>query len=291
MAKFKFKFTRKQYINRSPGGTFFIALVCFGLGAVMVLPMIYAISSSLKPLDELWIFPPRFFVDNPTTRNFTQLFEIMSNFRVPFTRYLLNTFFITIVGTVGQVILASMAAYAFAKHKFKGGKIMFNIVVLALMFNAGVTAIPNFLVIASLGWINTYMPYIIPALVSALGLYLMKQFIEQMIPDSILEAARIDGCTEFGIFWKIVMPLIKPAWVTLMIFSVQALWNQSATAFVYDERLKTLNYALSQILGGGVARAGVGAAAAAIMMIVPITIFIISQSNVMETMSTSGMKD
>jgi len=290
MMKFKLRLKRTSHINRSIWGDLFIYFVFLFFCVAMSLPLIYTISNALKPLNELFIFPPRFLVQNPTTRNFSQLFELMSNFRVPFTRYVLNTVIITAAGTAGHVIFSSMAAYAFAKHNFFGSKILFNMVVIALMFNSSVTSIPNFLIIAKLGWINTYLPYIIPPIASALGLYLMKQFMEQMVPDALLEAAKIDGCTEARIFVRIVMPIVKPAWVTLIIFSVQGLWNMSATSFVYSEKLKTLNYALSQILAGGVARAGAGAAAAVLMMIVPIVIFVISQSNVLETMSTSGMK-
>ena len=278
-------------LSRSYGGDVFINSLLFALGVIMILPMVFAISNSLKPLDELWIFPPRFFVYNPTLGNYRDLFNAMTEFRVPFTRYLFNTVLVTVVGTTGHVLISSMCAYAFAKHTFPGSKIMFTLVVTALMFNSMVTVIPSFLIVSWLGWIDTYLPYIVPAFAAPLGLFLMKQFMEQMVPDSLLEAARIDGYGEFKILFKIVMPLVKPAWLTLTIFSVQALWNTGGTHMVYTEELKTLNFALSQILLGGVARAGVGAAAGVVMMIVPITVFIITQSNIITTMSMAGMKD
>ena len=261
------------------------------IGLVMVLPIVYIISSALKPLDEIWMFPPRFFVQNPTLKNFTDLFRIMSNSTVPFARYIFNTVFVSVIGTTGHVIIASMCAYVFAKHQIPGGKIMFNMVVMALMFTTAVTAIPSFLVMSALKIVNTYSSLILPAFSSSLGLYLMKQFMEQMIPNSVLESARIDGAGEWRIFWKIVMSMVRPAWLTLIVFSFQALWNIGPTVFIYSEKLKTLNYALSQILAGGVARAGAGAAAVFLSMIVPIILFVIVQSNVVETMSTSGMKD
>ena len=278
-------------LNRSYGGDIFINVLLFALGSVMILPMIYSVSSALKPLDELWIFPPRFFVQNPTLRNFRDLLNVMTAYRVPFSRYMFNTVFITVAGTFGHVIISSMCAYAFAKHTFPGSKVMFVMVVTALMFNSMVTLIPSFLIMSWLRWINTYFAYIVPAFAAPLGLFLMKQFMEQMVPDAMLEAARIDGYGEFQILFKIVMPLVKPAWLTLTIFSVQALWNTGGTRMVYAEELKTLNYALSQIVLGGVARAGVGAAAGVVMMLVPIAVFIFTQSSIITTMAMAGMKE
>jgi ABC-type glycerol-3-phosphate transport system permease component len=285
----KFKFRRS--FNRSYGGDILIGLILALFCFIMILPMVYTVSSSLKPLEEIWTFPPKFLVENPTLKNFSQLFDILSDYRVPFTRYLFNTVFITVCGTGGHVLLASMCAYAFAKHNFYGKKVMFNLVVMALMFNSVVTAIPSFIIMKELNWIDTYWSYIVPAFASALGLYLMKQFMEQMVPDSLLEAARIDGCNEFGIFFRIAMPIVKPATITLIILSVQNMWNTGQSRYIFDEKLKTLNYALSQILAGGIARAGVGAAASVIMMAVPILVFVFAQSRVLETMATSGLKE
>lgn len=262
------------------------------LGALfMLLPMVYAISSSLKPSNELWIFPPRFFVQNPTFKNFTDLFVLMSDSWVPFSRYILNTLFITSVGTFGHIILASLCAYPLAKYSFPGTKIFFRIVVLSLMFTGTVTAIPNFIIMSRLGWVDTYAAIIVPAFGMSLGLFLMKQFMETSIPDSLLEAAKIDGASEIHIFWSIVMPLVKHAWLTLAIFSIQSLWGIGSSVFIYKEQLKTLVYAFSQIQAAGIARAGVGAAIGVIMMIVPVTVFIITQANIIETMTSSGMKE
>ena len=288
----KIKLSRsKSGIKRSYFVDFGIYLFLLFFGLFMMLPMVYAISSSLKPLEELWFFPPRFFVRNPTLKNFTDLFRIMSDSWVPFSRYIFNTVFITSVGTFGHVILASLCAFALSKHNFPGKNLIFQMVVLSLMFSAVVTQIPNFIIVAGLGWIDSYKAIIIPAFASSLGLYLMKQFMEQMVPDAVLESARMDGATEWRVFWKIVMPMVKPAWLTLIIFSVQGLWGMGANKFIQSEQLKTLNYAMSQILAGGIARAGVGSAAAVLMMVVPILAFIITQSNIIETMSTSGMKE
>ena len=159
------------------------------------------------------------------------------------------------------------------------------------MFAPEVTAIPNYLIIARLGWLNTYRAVIVPAWQSSLGLFLMKQFMDQMVPDSLLEAARIDGAGEWKVFWKVAMPTVRPAWLTLIILSFQSLWGNTGSSFIYSENLKTLPYALNQIVAGGIARAGVGAAVALLMMIVPVTVFIFNQRSVVQTMGTSGLKE
>ncbi len=282
---------RKKQLNRSRLGNAGVYFVLTVLGFFMLLPMVYTISSSLKPLDELWVFPPRFLVRNPTLNNFKELFRVLSDSVVPFSRYLFNTVLISVVGTAGHVILASMCAYALSKHTFPGSKLMFQVIVTTLLFNATVTAIPNFMMMTWLHLLDSYGALILPAFGSTLGLYLMKQFMEQMLNDSVIEAARIDGAGEWRIFWSIAMPMVKPAWLTLIIFSFKDLWNIGGTTYIHTEELKTLNYAMSQILAGGIARAGVGGAAAVVMLIVPVAVFIFTQSNVVETMGASGMKE
>lgn len=264
-------------------------LLIFGL--IMIIPFVFAISNALKPLSEFFYFPPRIRVENPTLNNFKDLFRLMSDSWVPFSRYIFNTIFITVVGTAGHIIISSACAYALAKHDFPGRKWIFALIVTSLMFRGEVTTIPSFMIFSGLRLVDSYSAYILPALSSTLGLYLMKQFMEQMVPTEILESARMDGAGEFYVFWKMAMPMVKPAWLTLMMLSVQGLWNLGSTSYIRSEERKTLNYALGQILAGGIARSGTAAAAMVMMMIVPILIFIISQSNIVETMSTSGMKD
>ena len=270
-------------------------LTCI-LGAVglfMALPLVFVINNAFKPINELLQFPPKFLVRNPTLNNFFDLYYLLSGTWVPFTRYLFNTFFITIVGTAGHVFIASMAAYPLAKRNFPGKSILFTIVVLSLMFSGTVTQVTNYMTMSWLGLLDTYWAVIIPAVGSSLGLYLMKQFMEQ-VPDALLEAAQIDGCSEFRIYWSIVMPAVKPAWLTLIIFSFQGLWGAGGAVgsmYIYSEELKTVDYALGQILAGGIIRTGPSMAATLLMISVPITIFIITQSNVIQTMSTSGLKD
>lgn len=276
--------------NHSRAGDVCSIMLLLIMGAFMALPLILAVSNSLKPLEELFIFPPRFFVRNPTLDNFHDVFVLMSQSWVPFSRYIFNTVFITLVGTIGHLLVASLCAYALAKHNFPGQKLIFWIIVTALMFSTQVTAIPNYLIMSKIGWLDSYTALIAPAIAKPLGLFLMKQFMEQ-IPNSLLEAARIDGAGEFTVFLKIAMPQVKPAWLTLIIFCFQDLWNLQGSNYIYSEQLKTLPYALSQISAAGIARAGATAAVAVIMMIVPIAIFVVSQSNIIETMASSGIKE
>lgn len=281
----------KVVLNRSAGGDAGITVMLVLLGAFMFLPMVYAIMQALKPLDELWIFPPRFYVVNPTLKNFGDLFRLMSTSWVPFSRYIFNTVMISVVGTTGNLILSSLAAYALAKIKFPGREFFFQTIVLSLMFNSTVTGICNFIVMTALGWVDTYLAIIVPTFASTLGLYLMKQFMESSVSDAVLESSRLDGASEFRTFLTIAMPMVKPAWLTLIVYSFQGLWNSGTSIYIYSEELKTFNYAISQILAGGIVRAGAGAASTVIMMIVPITVFVITQSNIIETMGSSGMKD
>ncbi|MGI6196988.1 MAG: carbohydrate ABC transporter permease [Eubacteriales bacterium] len=286
----KFKIKRRSF-NRSVGGDIGINLLLIIFGAFMFLPMVYAISQSLKPLDELWMFPPRFLVQNPSLKNFQELFRLMSESWVPFSRYIFNTAFVSVAGTGGHLFFASLAAYAMTKINFPGRKGMFQLVYYSLMFNATVTALSNFIIMSALHMIDTYWSLIIPAFGQTLGFYLMRQFMETTVPDSVLESARLDGAKELTIYWRIVMPMVKPAWLTLIVYCFQGLWNSGTSVYIYSEELKTFNYAIQQILAGGIVRSGAAAASTVIMMLVPVTVFVITQSNIIETMASSGMKD
>ena len=290
MAKLRTR-KHKVVLARSAGGDAGISVLLVLLGAFMFLPMVYVIMQSLKPLDELWMYPPRFYVMSPTLKNFKDLFTLMNISWVPFSRYIFNTVLVSVAGTAGHLFLASLAAYALAKIKFPGRDFMFQTVQMSLMFNATVTAITSFILMSALQWLDTYWALIVPAWCSSLGLYLMKQFMDTNVNDSVLESARLDGAKELKIFWVIAMPMVKPAWLTLIIYSFQGLWNAGASMYIYSEQYKSFNYAIGQILAGGIKRAGAGAASQVIMMLVPIIIFIISQSNIIETMGSSGMKD
>ena len=290
MAKLRTR-KHKVVLARSAGGDAGISVILVLLGAFMFLPMVYVIMQSLKPLDELWMYPPRFYVISPTLKNFKDLFTLMNISWVPFSRYIFNTVLVSVAGTAGHLFLASLAAYALAKIKFPGRDLMFQTVQMSLMFNATVTAITSFILMSALKWLDSYWALIVPAWCSSLGLYLMKQFMDTNVNDSVLESARLDGARELKIFWIIAMPMVKPAWLTLIIYSFQGLWNAGASMYIYSEQFKSFNYAIGQILAGGIKRAGAGAASQVIMMLVPILIFIVSQSNIIETMGSSGMKD
>ena len=290
MAKLRTR-KHKVVLARSAGGDAGISVVLILLGIFMFLPMYYVVIQSLKPLDELWMYPPRFYVISPTFKNYRDLFTLMNISWVPFSRYIFNTVLTSLAGTFGHLLLASMAAYALAKIKFPGRNGMFQMVQLSLMFNATVTAITQFILMSALGWLDSYLAIIVPAWCSSLGLYLMKQFMDTNVNDSVLESARLDGAGEFKTFWVIAMPMVKPAWLTLIIYSFQGLWNAGASMYIYSEQFKSFNYAIGQILAGGIKRQGAAGAAQVIMMLVPISVFVISQSNIIETMGSSGMKD
>ena len=288
MAK-QIKVSRKR-LSRSVGGDILMIIVLGLYGMFSFLPLLFVISNAFKPLEEFYLFPPRFFAQNPTTTNFLDLLDLSTNMWVPFTRYLFNSVFVTVF-TVGiYVILASMCAYPLAKHEFKGKKALNGLIVFSMTFSSTVMGIPQYIIFAKLHIIDSYFAIIIPALGSTMGVFLMKQFMAAF-PMSIIESARVEGSSEFYIFWHIVMPNQKPAWITMMIFTFQAVWGATASNMIFTENIKTLPYMLSQIASSGISRAGVGAAASLLLLVPNILFFTFSQSNVMETMSNTGIKE
>lgn len=281
----------KVVLSRSAGGDTAISIFLFIFGLFMFIPMYYVVIQSLKPLDELFNYPPRFYVVNMTFQNFTDMFNSLSNSWVPFSRYIFNTIIYSVGGTFGNLVCGSLAAYAVSKLRFPGRKTLAQMVQLALMFHATVATIVNYMTMTTLKMIDTPWAVIIPAWGSTLGMFLMKQFMETGIADTVLESARLDGSSEFRTYWEIAMPMVKPAWLTLIVYCFKDLWAMGSSTYIMSEQFKTFNYAIQQIVSGGVARAGVGCAATVVMMIVPIAVFVFSQSNIVETMSTSGMKD
>ena len=284
-------FAAKHYA-RSRGGNFFFMLLLAFTGAFLALPLVYAAMAAFKPIDEIFIFPPQLLVRNPTWDNFIDLMTLCANSWVPFSKYLFNSLFVTLAATGGHVILSSACAYPLAKNDFPGKNVLFKIVVVALMFVPQVTFLPQYLIIAKLNMVDTYWAMILPPIGAALGVFLMKQFIEQL-PTAILEAARIDGCSEFRIFRLIVMPNVKPAWLTLVIFTFQSVWNNTTSQqFVFQEGLRTLPTMMQQFATGStIARAGVSAASSLFLMLPPILLFIALQSRVVETMSFAAIKE
>lgn len=277
--------------RRSRVGNGFVIFLLLLLGAFMAFPLYYTFIQSIKPSEELFQFPPRLYVIRPTGEHYSELFQLMSNLWVPFTRYVFNTLFVTLAGTLFHVIFAGMAAYPLAKHNFPGRDALFAIILLGLMFVGQVTFLPMFIIISKLKILNTYWAYIFPSIGASLGLFLIKQFVEQL-PDSLLEAARIDGASEWRIYYNIVVPNIKPAILTVFIFQFVNLWNGLSKELVYDEKLKLVKVALEQIGASNLyARMGSSMAGSVLLMLPPIVIFILLQRNVVETMTFAGLKE
>ena len=279
------KFTRSKLGNVG----YFTILVLAGLFTAF--PLFYCIITSLKPLDELLIFPPKFYVSRPTVANFTILPSLLSNLQVPLSRYLFNSLFVTLVASLFSIIASSLAAFIFSKSKLKVRKGLFTSVQMMMLYNTVTLGVPQYLIFSKLHLIDTYWVYILPAIPSTVGCFLMKQFMDASINDSLLEAARIDGAGTLTIYSKVVMPIMKPAVMTVLLFTFQSMWSNQSTGTIFSEKLKTLPTVMSSVSSGGIARQGSAMAVTVIMMIPPILIFLITQSNVMETMSNSGIKE
>lgn len=279
------KFTRSTAGNIG----YFTILILFGLFTVF--PLFYCIITSLKPLDELLIFPPRFWVARPTFDNYRVLPALLSNLEIPLSRYVFNSLFIAIATTIVQIIAGSMAAFTFSKSKIKGAKFSFTLITTMMLYNGATLGVPQYLIFSTMGIIDTYWVYILPAIPSTVNCFLMKQFMDASVNDSLLEAARIDGAGVGGMYWKIVMPIMKPAIMTVLLFSFQAMWSVVPGGTIFSEELKTLPYVMSSVSAGGIARSGSSMAITVILMLPPILVFVVTQSNVLETMGSSGIKE
>ena len=289
MFKKKNAFSRR--FTRSKIGNFFYCTFLVAGGLFSVLPLIYSVVTSFKPIDELLIVPPRFFVQRPTISNYLALPDLLSNLQVPLSRYIANSLLISIITTFLYIIISSMAAFVLAKGKFRGRNAIFWTVQMALMFNAYTLSIPSYLIYAKMGIIDTYWVYLLPSLADTMGVFLMKQYMEDALPDALLEAAKIDGAGYTRVFWSIVMPTVKPMWLTLMLFGFRSIWSMAPSTTIFTEQLKTLPMVTPQIAAGGTARAGSSMAMTVIMMIPPILVYLVSQSNVMQAMTSAGIKE
>lgn len=279
------KFTRTTAGNIG----YFTILILFGLFTVF--PLFYCIITSLKPLDELLIFPPRFWVARPTFNNFKVLPALLSNLEIPLSRYVFNSLFIAISTTIVQMIFGSMAAFTFSKSKIKGARFSFTLITTMMLYNGATLGVPQYLIFSKLGIIDTYWVYILPAIPSTVNCFLMKQFMDASVNNSLLEAARIDGAGVVGMYWRIVMPIMKPAIMTVLLFAFQSMWSVVPGGTIFSEELKTLPYVMSSISAGGIARSGSSMAITVILMLPPIMVFVVTQSNVLETMGSSGIKE
>lgn len=260
------------------------------------LPLVYLVCQAFKPLEELSIYPPQFFVRNPTLVNFSTLVGAVSSSEIPFLRYVLNSLYVTVMTVFLSVVVCSLAAYGLNKLRPTGHVFLNKLIIAALMFSGTVTTIPTYMVVHNLGLINSYAALIIPKIAVSFNLFLMVQFMSQM-PNSLLEAARIDGAREFTVFWRIVMPQVKPAWGTLVVFTFVSSWNDYFGPLVYTSKaaMKTLPLAIQQISGGAgvvsLTRAGASCAATLIMTAPTIIIYTVMQGKVIKTMEYSGIKE
>ena len=271
---------------------FFVILIPMAI--LMALPILFIFSHALKPTSELFEWPPRFIPRNPTLDNFTNLFNQTAESTIPFSRYVANSVFVTIVGVVLTIIITTISAFALSKLKFKGKDTLFNINQYALMFVGTAVAIPRYITISTLGLTDTMIVHILPLLALPVGLFLVKQFIDQ-IPNELIEASKLDGATDFQVYTRVIIPIIKPAIATVAILAFQTFWNNVETSnlFINDEQYRTLAFYLSTLTSGvGNTVAGQGmAAAASLRMFVPnLVFFVIVQSKVMDTMAHSGIK-
>lgn len=290
----KIKWFRGQWLHITFSKVL-LYVVMLALVAFTVLPLVYVVVTAFKPLDELFVFPPRFYVKNPTTKNFSDLVISLGSSTVPFTRYAFNSVVVTACVVLATVTVSSLAAYSLVKFKPVGGKLIFDLILIALMFSPHVTKIPSYMIVNGLGLINSYWALILPNVAVAYNCFLMRQFIQQY-PDELIEAGRIDGAGEFTIFYKMVMPALAPAWSTLIVFSFVSNWNDYFSPLIYvtSQAMKTLPLALQTISGGAagmsVGRAGAVAASTLLMTAPTVIIFTIMQGKVMETMTYSGIK-
>ena len=279
----------QRRLARSTTGNLLVVLFLAFLGCFMLLPIYYAIINSLKPIHELFLFPPKLYVTSPTFDNFIGLIRVQGQAPVPIERYIYNSVFVALLSTVGYILVASMAAYPLAKHKFPLKGLLMQLIVFAILFRTEVTAVPQYILMVKTRLIDTYAALILPAMGTSFGVFLMVQFMEG-IPEETLESARLDGAKEVQLFFKMVLPMVRPAWLTLGIFTFSSVWNTTGTQFIYSEELKMLPAMLSQLSGAGLSRAGISAAATVILLIPPVIFFLFSQRSVVETMAHSGLK-
>lgn len=283
--------SQRKRFTRSKAGNFFYVLFLVAFGLFSTLPLIYCVCTSFKPIDELLIFPPRFFVQRPTFENYLALPGLLSNMRIPLSRYVFNSLFITLLTTFLYVIISTAAAFVLSKTKMKINKVLIIGVQVALLFNSFTLAIPQYLIFSYLGMIDTYWIYILPYCASTMGVFLMKQYMDGSIPDALLEAARIDGAGQLRIFSTLVVPMVKPCIMTLFLFGFQGVWSSVPDGTIFSESLKTLPTIMTNISAGGIARSGSAMAVTVIMMLFPIIVYFITQSNVLESMNSAGIKE
>ncbi len=284
-----------KHINpqRFDRGQIKILLFLLPLTVFMALPIVFIVNHAFKPMEELFAFPPTFFVRHPTLDNFTRLVKFSRTSGVPLSRYLFNSLAVTVITVALSLLLTTLSAFALSKIRFRGREMMLKINQLAIMFVATAVLIPRYLVICGLGLIDTVWAHVLPLLAMPVALFLVKQFTDQ-VPDSLIEAAHLDGANDLQVYWNIVLPIIRPAIATAMVLVFQQVWTNMETSsyFTNDESMKTLTFYMNTLVNANntVAGQGVAAAASLIMFVPNLVLFILCQSSVMNTMATSGIK-
>ena len=285
----------KRRQNRSLALDIVLNLILLLFACFMALPFVYAICQAFKPMEELFLYPPRFLPKRVTFHNFHDLLGALSSSDVPFLRYVVNSLVVSVSTVALTIVVSAMGAYAIAKLRPSGGRTIMALVIAALMFSPQVTMIPSYMVINTLGLVDTTLALILPKIATSFSFFLMERFMVQ-VPGALIEAAQIDSASQWQIFWRIVMPGVKPAWATLIVFTFISSWNDYMTPLIYinQQQLKTLPLAL-QLLSGGAGAASLGragaVAAATFLMIVPVVVvFVLMQRQVIETMTYSGIK-
>ncbi len=271
---------------------FIVVLVL--LAIFMALPIVYIFVTAFKPLNELFAYPPRFTVRRPTLENFARISSVMEESGIPITRYLANSLFSALIVVVCTVAMSVSAGYILSKKRFRCKNLLLTINNMALMFVPAAVKIPRYLVMERLNLLDLFVSNILPLLAMPVGLFLIKQFIDQ-VPDALIEAARIDGASDFTIVWRIIVPIIKPAMVTVAILAFQTSWNsaEESTLFINTDELRTFAFYLSSLTAGSttnVASQGMAAAASLILFVPNLIVFIAMQSKVLNTMAHSGIK-
>ena len=263
------------------------------VGLFMLLPIIFLFNHAFKPLNELFLYPPTIFVQQPTWRNFEQLLLHSSAGLVPFTRYLFNSAVISAISTAAVILVSTMAGYVLSKHHFHFKAIIMGLILISLMFAPETVAIPRYLVISELGLKDTYFAHILPFIASPIAVFLMKQFIDQ-IPASLTDAAKLDGATDMYIFTRIIIPLTAPAVATVSIITFQAVYLdvETSTFFMTKETMKTLAYYATALTVNvpGVAATSLAAAIGLIMFLPNLIMFLLFQRKMIQTMLHSGVK-
>lgn len=257
------------------------------IGIVMLIPFLWMVLGSFKTVREVMQFPPTFIPKDPTLNNYKEVFS-----RLPFSRYYMNTVITAVLPTIVTVFTAAMAGFGFAKYRFAGRSFIFWLILATMMIPYPVTIVPLYVMAYRVGLVNTYTGLIVVSLSSAFGIFMMRQFC-LTIPDDLMDAARIDGSSEFGIFFKIIIPLTKPALATLTIFTFTGNWNSYMwpLLMVNTDRLRTLSLAIPLFNGQYSSFPNLVYAASTMAILPVILLFLFNQRYFTEGIAMSGMKE